>query len=57
MNNKNVYSFETIHLKEKFEWIGKERMLKWVKTFPGAKSLTFLLCGNPHALVRVRVRV
>ena len=54
MNNKNVYSL-TIHLKEKFEWIGKERMVKWVKKFPGAKNLTFLLCGNPHALVPVYV--
>ena len=41
---------------ENFEWIGKERMVKWVKKFPGAKNLTFLLCGNPHALVPVRVR-
>ena len=28
-------------------------MVKWVNKFPGAKNLTFLLCGNPHALVPV----
>ena len=54
MNNKNVYSLNnTFEGKIWVDWKGKERMVKWVQKFPAAKNRTFLLCGNPHALVPV----
>ena len=56
MNNKNVYSLNnTFEGKIWVDWKGKDGKERMERKFPGAKNLTFLLCGNPHALVRVYV--